>query len=93
MADNITDGFTGQVASMGRIVRYVSNKAPYVESPALVIMTPSDFREDTPDGDRYRLSGNELHLLVWGAANDYREYNVPHSSEGMPGSWHWPERS
>lgn len=79
---------------IGRIVHYVSKLPPFVESPAIVSMTAADHITSTREAERLRFTEGEdithrAHVAVWGAINDYREYDVPHDAEGAPGTWHW----
>lgn len=79
---------------MGRVIHYISKVPPFVESPAIVVMTAADHVMNTREAERLRFSEGDdithrVHINVFGAINDYREYDIPHDASGAPGTWHW----
>lgn len=74
----------------GMQVHYTSKLKPFIESPATVLMRECDYI--TGGTDLQISNEHHLHLLVHGAHNDYREFDIIQARMvGEPGSWHFED--
>jgi hypothetical protein len=80
--------------SIGRIVHFVSEREPYVESPAMITMTENDFIPHPQSPVEQVSNERNVHLMVSGVHNTYKRMDVmqdPTESGNTPGTWHWYE--
>lgn len=97
-----------QQPTVGRIVLYYSKNGDGIIFPAIVLRTRATTNLEVINRWRPgALSGegwppalvpevpddSTIDLLVHGLGGDHREYYIPYSETGEPGTWSWPPRA